>query len=710
MKARPLAANLALAFGAPLLFFAAAELVLKVAGVQPLSLTEDAFVGYSAAQPLFVDSTGSSGEAFKVTNPVKYSHFNPQAFPAMKAPGTYRIFTLGGSTTYGHPFHDPTSYTGWLRAFLAKAHPARRYEVINCGGISYASYREAQLMAELIRYEPDLFVIYTGQNEFLEERTYRGVAAIPGWARTTSGLMERTRVYSSLKRLLRRSSTSSKNSPNATASGKDATSASGIISSAKPSTMASEVDDVLAKTIGPTSYTRDDSLKAGITEHFRFSLDRMGRLAEAAGARIVYVTTPVNEKDCAPFKSEPTPGLSPETLQALFGMREKARAQRAAGHDDSAYALLSEAARRNPRDAGLRYEAGQAALALRLFSEAKGHLRAAIEEDVCPLRALRSFDSAVRLAATRHGARLLDFVDTLERMVPVRDSTGGIALLGAPDFLDHVHLDLDGYRRLALGLMDELVRLGVLPASSRGDSAALQQVTDSLQALMTPAERGLALTNLAKVINWAGKHDEAAHLAEQALLLDSTSLEAIWSSLFVGALRERTGQGLESLPHYYRATRLDPNNPDSRMHLGAALLRLDSLDAAQRELMAAMELAPEDPDIRAQWENLRQRLSQTVTPTVPSVPAELEGRLASAEALLAARQWEKAEAAFVAVLQSDARQARAYEGLGHIAAAQGNAPQAIQYFARAMQIDPSRASAKEALSRLLQGAPLGPMK
>lgn len=706
MKARQITANLALAIGAPLLFFAATELVLKVAGVQPLSLTEDAYVGYSAAQTLFVDSTGADGSAFKVTNPVKLSHFNPQAFPAKKAPGTYRIFTLGGSTTYGHPFHDPTSYTGWLRAFLGKTHPGRRYEVINCGGISYASYREAQLMAELIRYEPDLFVIYTGQNEFLEERTYRGVAAIPGWARTASGILERTRAYSSLKRLLRRSSTSPKGGRVATSDATPASSA-GSASSGKPSTLASEVDDVLAKTIGPTSYTRDDSLKAGITEHFRFSLDRMGRLAEAAGARIVYVTTPVNEKDCAPFKSEPTPGLGQATLQALFAQRGKAQALRAAGHDDSAYALLNDAANRNPRDAGLRYEAGQAALALRLYPEAKAHLRAAIEEDVCPLRALRVFDTAVRQAATRHGGSLLDFVDTLERVVRDRDSTGGMALLGAPDFLDHVHLDLDGYRRLALGLLDELVRLGALPASARTDSGALRQVTDSLYALMTPAERGLALTNLAKVINWAGKHDEAAHLAEQALQLDSTSLEAIWSSLFVGALRERTGLGLASLPHYYRAVSLDPNNPESRMHLGAALLRLDSLDAAQRELTAAMELAPDDPDIRAQWEKLRLRRSQTVTPTIPE---GLDAKLAQAEALLAAKQWDKAEAAFVAILQNDAGQARAYEGLGHVSAAQGNIPQAIQYFARASQIDPGRTSAKQALSRLLQGLPVGPVK
>ena len=59
------------------------------------------------------------------------------------------------------------------------ADPSRRWEVINAGGISYASYREAKLVEEIARYQPDLVLVYSGHNEFLEERTYRKAAAIP---------------------------------------------------------------------------------------------------------------------------------------------------------------------------------------------------------------------------------------------------------------------------------------------------------------------------------------------------------------------------------------------------------------------------------------------------------------------------------------------------------------------------------------------------
>ena len=58
-----------------------------------------------------------SGEARMVTNPAKLTHFNLQSFPLKKAPGAFRIFSVGGSTAYGHPWRDPVSFSGWLREF-----------------------------------------------------------------------------------------------------------------------------------------------------------------------------------------------------------------------------------------------------------------------------------------------------------------------------------------------------------------------------------------------------------------------------------------------------------------------------------------------------------------------------------------------------------------------------------------------------------------
>ncbi|MCK5378818.1 MAG: O-GlcNAc transferase, partial [Acidobacteria bacterium] len=161
-----------MAIGVTVVFFLVLEGVLALVGVEPRLYVEDPFVGFTSTSPLFVEDVDAEGQLVYRTADNKARLFNPQSFPADKGDGTVRVFCMGGSTTYGRPFDDVTSFCGWLRELLPEVDPSHRWEVINAGGVSYASYRVALLMEELIRYDPDLFVIYSGQNEFLEARTY----------------------------------------------------------------------------------------------------------------------------------------------------------------------------------------------------------------------------------------------------------------------------------------------------------------------------------------------------------------------------------------------------------------------------------------------------------------------------------------------------------------------------------------------------------
>ncbi|MEZ5362267.1 MAG: hypothetical protein R2748_07970 [Bryobacterales bacterium] len=68
-------------------------------------------------------------------------------------------------------------------------------EVINAGGVSYASYRVAAVMEELAQYEPDAFLIYSGHNEFLERRTYEGLIETPAPVTALGGILSRTRIW-----------------------------------------------------------------------------------------------------------------------------------------------------------------------------------------------------------------------------------------------------------------------------------------------------------------------------------------------------------------------------------------------------------------------------------------------------------------------------------------------------------------------------------
>ncbi len=651
-----LGANIAVAVLAPLLFLLLAEAVLYFAGIKPLSLTEDPFVGFSTSQPLFIEQTNTDGQITMVTNPVKLEHFNPQSFPKIKAPGTYRIFSVGGSTAYVHPWTDVVSFSGWLLELLPEADKEKKWDVINAGGISYASYREANLIAELSQYQPDLFIVYSGHNEFLEERTYRKAAKLPAFVREASAWLDRTRTYTAMRLLLRKIKSSS-------------SAEQGKRTEASKSQMEGEVDDVLAKTIGPTSYRRDDTLKQEVLEHYRASLERMARIAKASGAKVLYLTTPGNEKDCSPFKSQPEP---PE------------------------------------RDANVLYASGQKAFAEGRFPEAKILFQKALDEDICPLRALNPMRGIVKDVAEANQEPWIDFTAILEQKTQVQF---GHNILGEPDFVDHVHLTIEDYRLIARSILDKMVELGAVHPGADWGEPAVQRVSVKVMAKVDDQMQGLGLHNIAKVLNWAGKHEDAARIAERALQKDTTSLEAIWSSLFVGAARERQGKENEAIPQYRRAVRLDPKNPLSRNYLAGALMRAGSFEEAAAQYDSCATQDPSDFEAAKKAGELYMRLGKTFDAIVylrraaAGMSQNANLRTSLGIVLYQAGRKDEAAASFRRALDLDPREAWSLVGLGHIADDRGDRSSAIDFYSRALSQNPNLNEAQQALSRDLMSVP-----
>jgi tetratricopeptide (TPR) repeat protein len=557
------------------------------------------------------------------------------------------------------------------------------------------------LIAEMTQYQPDLFLVYSGHNEFLEERTYRGTTGMPKAVRELSGLLEHTRTYSALRRLTR---------PKPAAAPGAGTGAAASPAREGAYQMEGEVNDILANTIGPTSYTRDDTLRHDILEHYRRSLGRMADLAHSVGAEVIFLTTPGNEKDCSPFKSEPKPGLSPADAGRISELRRRAQGAPV----PAAAALLDSAAALDDRDAALLYEAGKAAYAAGDFPRAKRLLQKSLDEDICPLRALTSMRAIVLGTARDHKAQALDFTALLEKKTR---SDSGNDVLGEPDFVDHVHLSIDDYRYMALAILGKMAALGMVKAAPGWDETAFKgnpavdSVTARVMARMGPRELGEGLHNIAKVVNWAGKHDDAARIAERALAIDTESLEAIWSSLFVGAARERAGREAEALPHYRRAVRLDTTNPMARHYLADALNRHGDYAEAAAEYAKVVELDPGDADAHAK---LGLLLSAGGRPAdaIPHLRAALtqwpdrpDLKSALGESLLKTGNADQAEADFRAALARNPRDARALVGLAHIAEAKGDVPGAINLYARALSIDPGLVEARAALGRALGGMP-----
>ncbi len=117
-----------------------------------------------------------NGRPYYTLNPsVKNRYFNrinfnpdpsPEYFLVSKPPGTFRIFCLGGSTTVGYPYWYNGAFSSFLRDRLEAIFPDRPIEIINLGMTATNSYTVLDLSDDLMKYNPDLFIVYDGHNEF----------------------------------------------------------------------------------------------------------------------------------------------------------------------------------------------------------------------------------------------------------------------------------------------------------------------------------------------------------------------------------------------------------------------------------------------------------------------------------------------------------------------------------------------------------------
>jgi tetratricopeptide (TPR) repeat protein len=427
-------------------FFGLLEGVLVLVGVEPALRSGDPFVGFVSNAPLFAEQTDPDGRSILTTARNKLSLFNAQQFPREKAPGTTRIFCLGGSTTYGRPYDDTTSFAGWLRELLPVADPGQSWEVINVGGISYASYRVARLMEELVLFEPDLFVIYSGHNEFLEDRTYAKLRDLPVAVRSAAAVLARTRTWAATSSLLSRLG------------------ALPASPQGRPVRLPGEVKTLLDRSAGPERYERDDALRDQILEHYRISLARIAEIAGGAEAGVVFVAPASNLKDCAPFKSQHTSGLGEAERSASEASLSTALERMRDAEWSEALAVLDEAIAVDPRFAELHYRRGRVLLALGRHEEAGAALRRARDEDVCPLRALTSMREALAGVARDKGATLVDFVDVVEQRALAEQ---GHRIPGRESFLDHVHPTIAANGALAVALIQSMIGMGVVQPAAR---------------------------------------------------------------------------------------------------------------------------------------------------------------------------------------------------------------------------------------------------
>jgi hypothetical protein len=345
----------------------------------------------------------------------RFRWFAPVKFSAIKSTGTKRIFCLGGSTTQGEPFKPPTAFPTWLRINLELANPNQSLEVINCGGLSYASYRLLPLVNEVLDYEPDLIVLDCGHNEFLENRELTEWKSM----HENSFALHASR---SLRVVQFLSSTLKRESP-ATAPAR--------------TKLERDVHALLDNQGGLEKYHRSELDRESVAKSMRWNVQSIVEACQQKHVPILLLIPTSNVLNTPPFKIESSPWLDGPSLQELEHYWSIAIDR--SSDPSTVVDAMHQVLRLDPEHAGALYWLGNHAYREGRFDDAAHYLKKARDHDVCPLRANEELMRSIRIIAEQSGAWCLDVNALFE-------SISEHSLVGDRWLVDHVHPRIEGHQ------------------------------------------------------------------------------------------------------------------------------------------------------------------------------------------------------------------------------------------------------------------------
>ena len=399
---------------------------------------EDAFIASKNLVKVFELAPGG-----RVYQRSKYHWImSPQQFQANKSADTLRIFCLGGSAALGWPHLLPHTYPFLLQQKLQKLYPQRRIEVLNVAGNTYASYRVKVVFDEIVEYQPDLVVIYSGNNEFLENFVYRDRSSRD----LSSGLPSPWR-HSALLRL----------SWQLLPAGRQT---SKYVFDIEDYGMADQTANRLSFAFGHASRRRQDPQQfQRVLAHYRYNIAAMVKKCRQKQVPIMILTVPVNLKDWHPNVSIHSPKLAAATRQKWQQHFVAGLTALESKNDKAALAQLLQAAALDPEYAETHYRLGQIYHRQGRLYLAKASFYRAVQYDGYPFRCLPQFNDILRQISTAVKVPLVDITAAIARSC----SRNGI--IGLDAMVDYVHPTAVANEIIAHQVLLAMARHKLLPAN-----------------------------------------------------------------------------------------------------------------------------------------------------------------------------------------------------------------------------------------------------
>jgi lysophospholipase L1-like esterase len=462
----------------PFIALAVVEIALRLFG----------FGGY----PPFIRSVGTltqgeqlcivepaASKPYFFANPTRPGYAEQSSFIMPKPKDTLRIFIIGESAAKGYPQPRNLAMSEFLQTMLGDILPQKRVEVINLGTTAVASFPLVYQVQDALRYQPDWFVFYVGNNEFFGAygtASINAAGTMPLWAlklmRATRGLALVQAVESVVR------------------AGAD------------------ENRTLMEQMIGQTFIACDSPLREAAARNLQANLGDMVDQVKAAGVAALVCTTASNESGLAPLGQDDVSNLSGASLEEFNELLRQAAACSSA-QSVQAVELLGKAALLAPRSALTQFMLANAqANAGDLVAARKAFLLAR-DLDTMPWRPISVTEQAIRETAAARGVLLCDIAFKFRNM----------SARGATDWElldDHVHPSLQGQVQAARAMAQD-VALAIANtnalvnttanATTNAPVNATTNATTNATANATaptpiPAQPGASITSLNDPFNW----------------------------------------------------------------------------------------------------------------------------------------------------------------------------------------------------------------
>ena len=387
----------------------------------------------------------------------------PQAYaiPAEKPQNTFRMFVLGESAAMGDP--DPAyGFSRYLEVMLRQRYPTMKFEVVNTGSVAINSHVLLPIAEGLVKQRPDLFIIYSGNNEVVGPYG-------PGTALTGSGMsmpVIRGNVFvrsTRIGQLLTKVGTQKR----------------------EWGGMEMFLDKQVRESSPLMNYTY---------ANFEQNLRDTVRVAQRSGARVIVSTVATNLKDCAPFGSLHRENLKPDELRSWNALVQQGADLESARSYDEALKAYQAASKIDDQYAELEFRMAHSLWMLGDYAGAREHFGHARDLDTLRFRADSKINEINRAVASASGAELVD----AERVFS-NESPNGI--VGSELVYEHVHLTPLGNYLLARAMFLQIAsKIPVPGGRPMGEADVLsQQECEQLLALTGHDRSRIALEMLERL-------------------------------------------------------------------------------------------------------------------------------------------------------------------------------------------------------------------